>query len=80
MGNRATPGRGAVVTPSDTSGNNNAGGTLYIGGAGDLNVIMQDDTTDTPILFVGVAAGDFPRRVKQVLASSTTATNIIVDR
>ena len=77
MGNRATPGKAKIVTPNDTA--NNAGGTLYIGGSGDLNVILQDDNTDTAILFTGVAAGDFPRRVKRVLATSTTATNIIVD-
>ena len=57
MGNRATPGKGKIVTPSDTVGNDNAEGTLYIG-----------------------VGGDFPRRVKQVLAASTTATDIIVDK
>ena len=31
MGNRATPGKGKIVTPSDTVGNDNAEGTLYIG-------------------------------------------------
>lgn len=78
MGNRATPGRGVLVTPSNTV--DNAFGTLYIGVGGDLNVILQDDDTETPILFKNVASGDFPRRVKRVMSTSTTATDIIADR
>ena len=48
---------------------------LYIGGAGDLNAVMADGTT---VLFVGLLAGTFvPVQVVQVLAASTTCTNIV---
>jgi hypothetical protein len=48
---------------------------LYIGGAGDLAVVMADATA--PITFVGVPVGIFPIQVKQVYDTGTVATNII---
>ena len=48
---------------------------LYVGVAGNLNVVMADGSA--PITFVGVQAGIFPIQVKQVYNTSTTATNII---
>ena len=47
---------------------------LYIGTSGDLRVRLADQTT---ITFVGVPVGIFPIQVDQVLATSTTAGNII---
>lgn len=48
---------------------------LYIGGAGNLEVIMNGGET---IVFSGVLAGSmFPINVSQVLSSNTTATDIV---
>ena len=76
MGNLATPGKAVAVTPSDAT-ELTGRGTLYIGVSGDLNVILADMTT--ALLYKNVPVGDFPRRVKQVLATNTTATDIIQD-
>lgn len=52
-------------------------GGLYIGGAGNLVVIMAQDTTNTLVTFNGVVAGTFlPIQVKRV-SSTSTATNIM---
>ena len=48
---------------------------LYVGVAGNVTVVMKDDTT---LGFVGVTAGSFlPIRPKRVKSTGTTATNII---
>jgi hypothetical protein len=52
-------------------------GGLYIGGAGNLIVVMAQDTTNTLVTFNGVVAGTFlPIQVKKV-SSTSTATNIM---
>jgi hypothetical protein len=52
-------------------------GGLYIGGSGNLVVVMAQDTTDTLVTFNGVVAGTFlPIQVKRV-SSTSTATNIM---
>jgi len=52
-------------------------GGLYIGGDGNLIVVMAQDTTDTLVTFNGVKAGTFlPIQVKKV-SSTSTATNIM---
>jgi hypothetical protein len=48
---------------------------LYIGGTGDVSVVMADD--ENTITFIGVPAGIFPVQVMQVLATGTSATNIV---
>lgn len=64
---------GAAVTPSDTT---EVGFTsLYIGGAGNVAVKMQDGQSVT---FSSVPAGTFlPVAVCRVLATGTTATGIV---
>lgn len=60
-------------------------GTLWVGVAGNLNVLLTDheDTNTTTAasngatLFVGVPVGPFPYQVKKVFATNTTATNIV---
>jgi len=48
---------------------------IYVGGDGDINVVMNDDTDVT---FVGLAAGTiYPLQVKEVKSSGTTATDLI---
>jgi RNase P/RNase MRP subunit p29 len=52
----------------------NTGCVLYVGGAGNVNLVTIDGDT---VLFNAVPAGSFlPIQVKQVLSSSTTATLI----
>lgn len=65
----------AAVTPADGSDISPEASALFIGGAGDVSVHVMDGSTVT---FVGVAAGSIlPVRVKRVLSTSTTATNIV---
>lgn len=62
-----------VVTPGTDVTNGSRG--LYVGGAGDLVVITSRGNQRT---FFGVPAGSvLPIRVRQVVASGTTATNIL---
>lgn len=49
---------------------------LYIGGAGNITVTMAEDGNN--VTFVGVLAGMvYPLQVSKVLATGTTATNIV---
>ncbi len=65
---------GAPVTPSDTDIVNN--GILYIGTGGSVAVVTRSGDTLT---FTNVANGVFlPVVVKQVLATGTTATDILI--
>lgn len=48
---------------------------LYVGVSGDLEVILQGDTS--AIIFKAVPVGFFPCVVKQVNTAGTTATDII---
>jgi len=51
---------------------------LYVGGAGDINMIMAGDSA--PVLRKNCIAGMvYPWRVKRVLSDNTTATNLIGD-
>lgn len=72
-GGVSAPAGGAFgITPSDTD--TFRATALYVGGAGDVEVVMEDLSEVT---FVGVAAGSMlPVRVLKV-TTGTTATNII---
>ena len=49
---------------------------LWIGGAGNVNLVADSDTSAVTI--VGVAAGSvLPIRARQVYSTSTTATSIV---
>ena len=64
-----------AVTPHDTNTLAYVSRALWVGGAGNITVVMKDGTT---ILFSGVPAGAWmPIRVSQVRATGTTATNIV---
>tara|TARA_R110000824_G_scaffold54463_17_gene150326 strand:+ start:4603 stop:4872 length:270 start_codon:yes stop_codon:yes gene_type:complete len=72
-----TPGLATATIPSistaDGSGNN--GCILYVGVAGNVELVTVGGDTVT---FVGVVAGTFlPVLVKQVVAAGTTASNIL---
>lgn len=64
------------VTPSDTINFVKEVRQLYIGTAGDVSVVNQDDTVCT---FVGVLSGSLlgPFFLKRINASLTTAANIV---
>lgn len=65
---------GAVaVTPSDAATISPAPVCLYVGTQGNVAVEMADGTTAT---FVG-AQGVLPAQVRRVLATGTTATDIL---
>jgi len=68
--------RGVAVVPSDTVdlASPSTGG-LCVGVDGDICVILLDDTT--PVTLKNRVAGDWPYVVKRVLATGTTATNIV---
>ncbi len=66
--------KGAVITKHDT--NEALWRSLWIGGAGNLNVRFIGDTTNT--LISGIPSGTLlPFSVKLVLATDTTATLIV---
>lgn len=68
--------RSGAVTPSDGVDLANVSRALWVGGAGNVAVMLRDDTVATT--FVGVAAGTMmPLRVKRVMSTGTTATNIV---
>lgn len=72
----SAPAASAVaVTPSDSTVLDMTR-SLYIGGSGNLRVVMYHDSTTTD--FIGVLVGSIlPLRVKQVYSAGTTATNIV---
>lgn len=75
MSTLGDPGRNAAtVTPSDSTVLNAR--ALYIGGTGDLAVIPIGNSS--PVTFVGVPAGVvLPLQVTKVMATNTTATDIV---
>lgn len=73
---RSGPGRRAVaVTPAD-SDLTEATRAVWVGGAGNLAVLMVEDST--PVVFSGVPAGTLlPLQCSQIRSTSTTATLIV---
>ena len=70
---------GAAVTPSDSTNLTNPG-TLFIGTGGDIKVTLIDQDDGESLTFKNIPNGsNFPRIVKRVWATGTTATDIIVD-
>lgn len=67
--------RAVAVTPNDSTDLTNTSRAIYVGGAGDLEVITSGGDT---AIFVGVAAGTLlPIRVSRVKAAGTTATSLL---
>ena len=64
----------AAVTPSDSVDLANTSTALYIGGTGNLTVIMLGGEQVT---FAAVPVGILPIRVTRVLSTGTAATNIL---
>jgi len=68
----------SAVTPSDTVNLDPPARSLYVGGAGDVVVVFEDDAA---ITFTGVPAGTvLPVQAKRVNSTSTTATAIVALR
>lgn len=66
---------GEQVTPDDNADLSEVSRGVYIGGAGDVAVIMKDGQTLT---FAATSAGAvYPFRVRRVLSTGTTATDIV---
>jgi hypothetical protein len=65
----------AAITPNDTTDLGTVCRGIYVGGAGDLAVITAGgDTVTLTAVAVGVV---YPLRVSRVLATGTTATNLV---
>ena len=65
-----------AVTPNDTTAV--LFRSLYIGGAGDVSVVLIGDGTGAPVTFSAVPVGTIlPIAVKRVRSTGTTATLII---
>jgi hypothetical protein len=64
------------VTPSDDNELAYLTRGLYVGVGGNVALKLRDDSA--AVVFVGVAEGTIlPLQVKQVMATDTTATNIV---
>lgn len=72
------PGRtGFAVTPSDASDLAKYAKALYIGVTGDVTVLPIDNADGATLLFKAHPVGYMPVGVRKVLATGTTATNIL---
>jgi hypothetical protein len=64
-----------AVVPNDAANLAKVANSLYIGGAGDVHVLMANGAD---IIFTGMLAGVVYRiSAKKVFATGTTATNIV---
>ena len=75
--NQSDPsGHAYAITPSDAADDANGPfRMLYVGGAGNIAVILTGGTTVT---FTGVPVGTvLPVRADRILATDTTATNLV---
>lgn len=65
-----------AITPHDTNELANVTKAIWVGGAGNIVVILEDDSA--AVTLVGVAAGTLlPLRAKIVKSTSTTATSLV---
>lgn len=63
-----------AVVPNDTADLPHVTRALYLGGSGDVAVVLKGGASVT---FAGMAAGWHPLRVSRVLATGTTAGDIL---
>lgn len=65
-----------AITPDDNTDLAKLTRGVYVGGTGNLSVILENDTS--AVSFVGVPVGSIlPIRVKRVRSTGTTATNLV---
>lgn len=74
---RDNPGSNAfAITPSDSAPLIQITRGLYVGGSGNVSVVLAGDAV--AVVLNGVVAGSlYPLRVKQVTATNTTATGLV---
>ena len=76
MGGLESPAREAVsVTPNDSSDLGNTTRSIYIGTSGDIAVHMVGEST--AVIFKAVPVGVLPIRADRVLATGTTAADLV---
>jgi len=68
--------RAVAITPSDTTDLPEIA-RLYVGGAGDLVVVLANNENDEAVTLSAAPVGYHPLLVRRVLATGTTATNIV---
>jgi hypothetical protein len=68
-----------TITPSDSTVFSQATRAVYVGGAGDLKVMLTDKTNaNNVVTFASVPAGSLlPIRVQRVYSANTTATSVV---
>lgn len=67
--------RAFAITPNDSTDLTRWTRSVYVGGSGNLSVILVGDTA--AVTFTNLQAGYHPLRVKRVRSTGTTATNIV---
>lgn len=76
MGGLESPARvAAAVIPDDVNDLVNTSRSFYVGTAGDISVHMIGQTS--PVVFKAVPVGILPIRADRVLATGTTAADIV---
>lgn len=76
MGGLESPAREAVaVTPDDAADLGNTSRSIYVGSTGDIAVHMVGESSS--VVFKSVPVGILPIRVDRVLATGTTASDIV---
>lgn len=68
--------RAVAITPDDVGELNAPLRGYTVGGTGDVAVVFVDDTTSV-VLAGRVVGVDYGGRIKKILATGTTATNIV---
>jgi hypothetical protein len=67
--------RASVITPSDSANLTNGAFALWVGGAGNVNLVTSGGDT---VLISGIPAGTYLNiQTSRVLATNTTATLIV---
>jgi hypothetical protein len=67
--------RARAITPHNDNDLDIITRGLYVGVSGDIAAILADDTDS--VIFTAVPVGFFPWRCKRILATGTTATNMV---
>jgi hypothetical protein len=67
--------RAEAIVPSDSTELSQATRAIYVGGTGDLRVRMLSGATVT---FANIQGGmSYPLRLRQIMATGTTATGLV---
>ncbi|MEE9453796.1 MAG: hypothetical protein V3V13_05360 [Paracoccaceae bacterium] len=76
MGGLESPAREAMsVTPNDTVDLTHTSRAVYVGVSGDIAVHMADETT--AVIFKSVPVGILPVRLDRILATGTSASDLV---